>query len=728
MEKSRIAFFLAAILLLSWSVSQTGLLSAQSNDPLYIVVVDRHASGMSESNRDLTVSFIGLLSELREDQSLGFITTGEEGVIGPAVAGSAEHRSTYREVVNRIEDSSAVQVEDLSSALSYAHELMKFEGAGDGSAVYVVSGGEIDGDAPAAEYPLGETISDFNKEGWQVFGVGLPGSSTYAKDFLRTVSGGTGGEIFPLSTPQELKVIADKILSGDAKGSLFEIGQDDLAPNDVFTASLDIPPSTTESSLVFFKQGSTGSLSLQNPSGVTAAQGDRVLSSVVETPHVVIWTLTDPIPGEWTVDVRGGDGFISAWHYPKNKLDLHLVSFDTIPHDQSTEFVVYISDGSERVRVTDADLRATIVSPSGQTFTHTLNDNGEFGDAIAGDAYYSTTVPPLGSEGHYKVELEMHWSQYQHTISTHKSISAQAFPVLDVNLAHTNALVPGERVIIGTAEVKVNDQPYGIPINLLAADISSESGAGVIELIPQELLNTGHAWAFDIVFTPDVEELHTVLFHLNMKYAARDYNFTTNSEVLSSYPAPPSRPEPVVVQQAPPPAPAPPPPPPAPAPPVIEPPAPEESSDIPLMTAIYSVAGVAAILMMAGIIYAIYGLTRPTPYGYIYDDDGELLADFITLERSFMTLVNSKNLLKGEELGIPELHGLSFYFSKEDVEIRSSQTEPSIRINNRPLISGEEQSAGNQSWIGTQGKLFSLHLAKPADDTEPYIAPVVGDD
>ena len=728
MEKSRIAFFLAAILLLSWSVSQTGLLSAQSYDPLYIVVVDRHASGMSESNRDLTVSFIGLLSELREDQSLGFITTGEEGVIGPAVAGSAEHKSTYREVVNRIEDSSAVQVEDLSSALSYAHELMKFEGAGDGSAVYVVSGGEIDGDAPAAEYPLGETISDFNKEGWQVFGVGLPGSSTYAKDFLRTVSGGTGGEIFPLTTPQELKVIADKILSGDAKGSLFEIGQDELAPNDVFTASLDIPPSTTESSLVFFKQGSTGSLSLQNPSGVTAAQGDRVLSSVVETPHVVIWTLTDPIPGEWTVDVRGGDGFISAWHYPKNKLDLHLVSFGTIPHDQSTEFVVYISDGSERVRVTDADLRATIVSPSGQTFTHTLNDNGELGDAIAGDAYYSTTVPPLGSEGHYRVELEMHWPQYQHTISTHKSISAQAFPVLDVNLAHTNALVPGERVIIGTAEVKVNDQPYGIPINLLAADISSESGAGVIELIPQELLNTGHAWAFDIVFTPDVEELHTVLFHLNMKYAARDYNFTTNSEVLSSYPAPPSRPEPVVVQQAPPPAPAPPPPPPAPAPPVIEPPAPEESSAIPLMIAIYSVAGVAAILMMAGIIYAIYGLTRPTPYGYIYDDDNELLADFTTLERSFLTLVNSKNLLQGEELGIPELHGLSFYFSKEDVEIRSSQTEPSIRINNRPLISGEEQSAGNQSWIGTQGKLFSLHLAKPADDTEPYIAPVVGDD
>jgi len=146
------------------------------------------------------------------------------------------------------------------------------------------------------------------------------------------------------------------------------------------------------------------------------------------------------------------------------------------------------------------------------------------------------------------------------------------------------------------------------------------------------------------------------------------------------------------------------------------------------MIAIISVAGIAAVLLMAAVSYSIYGLTRPRPYGYVYDDEGELLVDFSVLERSFWTLVNHKNLLLGEELGIPELHGLSLHFSKEDVEIRSSQTEPSIRINNKPLISGEEQSAGNQSWIGTQGKLFSLHLTKPEEDSEPSIAPAVGDD
>ena len=378
MKKIYLAFALAAIVLLSWSASQTELLRAQNSEPLDIVIVDRHATGMSELNRDLSVSFIGLLSELREDQSIGFLTTGNEDAIGPAMTGSAAHKSAYRDVISRIQDSASVPVEDLSASLSYAHELMRFEGAGGGSAVYIISGGELDGEAPTAEYALGETISAFNKEGWQVVSVALPGSSTYAKDFMRTVSGGTGGDILPLSTPQELKVIADKILSEDAKGTLFEIGQDQLAPSDVFTASLDIPPSTTEASLVFFKQGATGSLSLHNPSGVKASEGDRALSGVMETPHVVIWTLTDPAPGEWTVDVRGGEGFISAWHYPKNKLGIHLVSYDTIPHDQSADFVVYISDGLERVAVPDAELRATVVAPTAQTFTYALNDNGEF--------------------------------------------------------------------------------------------------------------------------------------------------------------------------------------------------------------------------------------------------------------------------------------------------------------------------------------------------------------
>ena len=733
MPKLKVVFALTAILLLSWSISQLEPLRADSAQPLYIVLIDEHATGASQENRDLAVSFVGLLSALREGQRIGYLATGDAAAIGPAVAGSTEHKSAYKDAVAGIAGASGAPVADLSASLSYAHELMQFEGAAEGSTVYILSGGELDGEAPGESAPLGETISSFNAEGWQVVSVALPGSSTYARQFMRTASGGTGGDIFPLSTAQELKVIADSILSMDARGSLFEIGQGELASDDVFTASLDIAPSATESSLVFFKQGAGGSLSLKNPSGVEAVGGDRALSGVIETPHVVVWTLVDPTPGEWSVDVRGGEGFISAWHYPKNNLSLHMVSFDTIPFDRSTEFVAYVSDGGERVQASNGEMRVTFTDAAGQTFTHALNDNGELGDAIAGDAYYSTTVPPLGAEGSYSAEIELYWPEYEHSISTRTSVTAQSFPTLDVHLTHTEALLPGERVIIGSAEVKVNGQPYGIPVGLLSAHLSSDSGDGVIEIMPRSLLNTGHAWEFDIVFTPANEELHTLLFSLDMQYAARDYKFTTGSTVISSIVPPP----PVVAQAPPPPAPVqaapPPPPPPAPvAPPA--PPAPEPQPEDSSLTRIiriaaFAAAGIVSALAVAALVYVIYGLTRPSPYGYLCDDEGKLLVDFSMVERPTMTVVTSKNLLSGAELGIPELRGLSFYFGKDDVDIRSAQTEPSIRINNRPLIDGEQTRIDNRSWIGTQGKLFSLSLTKPLTDIEPPIfAPGVGDD
>ena len=116
--------------------------------------------------------------------------------------------------------------------------------------------------------------------------------------------------------------------------------------------------------------------------------------------------------------------------------------FDTIPFDRSSEFVAYVSDGSERVQIHNGEMRVTITDAAGQTSTHALNDNGELGDAIAGDAYYSTTVPPLTAEGTYRAKLELYWPEYQHSISTRKDIIAKSFPTLDVHLEHTKALVP----------------------------------------------------------------------------------------------------------------------------------------------------------------------------------------------------------------------------------------------------------------------------------------------
>ena len=723
MRKLIAATTLAAILMLSWTISQQQA-SADAKEPLYMALIDRHATSASQESQDLAVSFVGLLSTLREGQRIGFLTAGDESPIGPSVSGSVEHRSDYKAALARLAASGETAAPDLAAALAHAHEVMKFQGADVGSTLYVVSGG-ADGEMPESSAALDGAIREFNLEGWRIVSVALPGASEYADGVMDAVASGTGSERYPLGSPNDLKVIADSILSQDARGTLFEIGHDELASGDVFTAALNIAPSTTASSLVFFKEGPTGSLSLRNPAGVEATESDRALSSVIETPHMVVWTLVDPAPGKWTVDVRGREGFISAWHYPKHTLSMDFVSFDSVPYDQRVDLVAFISDGASRVASTDVEVRAIVTDGAGETRAYMLNDNGELGDAVSGDTYYSTTLPPLGTEGEYEVELELYWPQYDHAISRRKVITAQAFPSLAVELTATEGLTPGERANIGSAVVNVKGQPYAIPIEQISADVSSASG-GSVELTPQRLLNTGHAWAFDIMFTPAGEELHTLALRLDMEYASRSYSFISDAAVLSSFPLPdppavaPVAPAPVPVAPAPV----------APAqvivvsPPAVEqPPMPADDGGVPAW-ALYALGAIAVGLVVAGGGYVAYALSRPKPYGYLYDEQGKLLADVSTLQRGLAAELTSRNLVRGEELGVAELRGLSLYFDQGHVDIRSAQTEPSIRINNKPLIAGEQTRANNQSWIGTQGKLFSLRLGSPLPSDEPFQAPL----
>ncbi len=101
-----------------------------------------------------------------------------------------------------------------------------------------------------------------------------------------------------------------------------------------------------------------------------------------------------------------------------------------------------------------------------------------------------------------------------------------------------------------------------------------------------------------------------------------------------------------------------------------------------------------------------------------------LLVDFTDLDRSVGAAFFSKNAVRGGELGVNELDGVSFRFTKDRVELLSGRTEPTVRVDNQPLIEGEQTTIYDHSWIGTQGKLFSFFLSRPT--MQP--AAGVGDD
>ena len=662
----------------------------------FVVLIDRYAVAQSQNNRDLTESFLGLLSILRHGQDLALVTADDGSMRGPEVAGSAEYKVIHRNTLTKLANSSSAPEADLVSALASQFEELEIERAAAGSTVYVLTGGDSEASLGEASERLSTLLNEFKSRGWPVVGISLPGSSPYAAEFLSLIAVVSGEEVFPLSVPDGFKAFSDSILRLDAKGQLAQLGQGNLASNEILSSSLDIAPGSTETTMIFFKEGPSGSLRLKNPSGFEASEGDRALSIVVETPFIVMWKLVDPIPGQWTVDMHGVEGRISAWHFSANKLNLEFLTPSTIPHDQTIPLVAFITEAQEQVVMTDVEVRARVTGPTGNTIIYSLNDDGVLGDSIAGDGFYSTSMTPLGLEGDYYVDLELFWPQYNHFITTQKVFSAQPFPSLAIDILHSGRLNIGERTKIATAQVHVGGQPFAIPVEQLQANMTSNvEDSGRLEVVPQKLVNQGRAWIYDIYFTATEQDQNSILVGLDMKYAGRDYKFSLDTIVLSSL-------IPVI--------------PPAPAPQIIQPPAPTRPPVGPTMPR--ELLAIPAALVVALIAFGIYIISRTKPYGYLYNDRGELVVDFGALRRKAGAAIISRDRVKGSELGVGELTGVAFSFGKGKVDIISSHTDPSVRINNRPLIEGEEASLHDHTWIGTQGKLFSF-LLSPMVQAQP---------
>lgn len=663
----------------------------------FVVLIDRHAVSESQNNGDLTESFLGLLSMLKDGKQITLATADDGAMRGPVIAGSAEYKVIHRNTLTTLANSSLAPEADLVNALASNLGVLDVLRAAPGSTVYVLTGGDSDALLGEASERLTSILQEFESNGWAVVGVSLPGSSQYAAEFFSLVEAESGDQVFPLSVPEGFKAFSDSILRLDAKGQLAQLGQGSLAPNEILSSSLNIAPASTETTMIFFKAGPSGSLRLKNPSGFEASQGDRALSTVVETPFIVMWKLVDPVPGQWTVDMHGVEGQISAWHYSANKLNLEFLTPNTVPFDQTVPLVAYITDGEkDRITMTDVEVRARITGPNGSTLIHSLNDDGELGDSIAGDGYYSTTMQPLGTEGDYRVDLELFWPQYNHFITSQKMLSAQPFPSLAVDVLHTGRLNIGERTRIATAQVNVNGQPFAVPVDELQASLTTEAeDSGRLEVIPQKLVNQGRAWEYDIYYTAAEQNQYSILLGLNMSYAGRDYQFAYDTMVLSSLIPPiPAEPAPQVVRLA-------------------TPPTPPAGPTMPR-----GLLAIPVVLVVALIAAGIYIISRTKPYGYLYNDRGELLVDFKSVPRKAAAAFMSRDTVDGTEIGVGELKGVSFNFSRGKVDIRSSHTDPSVRINNRPLIEGEEASLHDQTWIGTQGKLFSF-LLSPMMQAQP---------
>ncbi|MGH2543350.1 MAG: choice-of-anchor X domain-containing protein, partial [Ardenticatenaceae bacterium] len=392
---------------------------------------------------------------------------------------------------------------------------------------------------------------------------------------------------------------------------------------------------------------------------VEASVGEQTSSSLIETPYVVIWKLVDPEPGNWRVDVTGIEGAFSAWNFASNKYSIALESFGAVPVNEPATIGAYVTDGTRNVAPEGATVFARITNPDGATFVHELNDRGVQGDAAAGDGFFAATLPPLSTSGNYIVDLELSWPQFNHKISTRSSFTAQAFPTISVTPVDVGQIQPGQRAKIATLFLNIQGEPYAVSRDQIIADIAFDGEidvSKVLEINPTRILDQGRAWEYEVFLTPESDGFHTTVFRLDLEYAGKQRITSTQPIIVSSRsPAPP--PQPVV-----PPPPAQQPPPPA----VMPPPA-----GFP-----WAFMAIPAVAVVGLIAVFVNWAVRPRPYGYLYNDQNELVVDFSKVTRNPLKALLFKNSVAGRELGVQGLEDVSFEFSGGDVDLRSKQLSP----------------------------------------------------
>ena len=678
----------------------------ERSDKLTLFIVDRESISSDQATIDLVNSLLGLMFQMKEGQPFA-VMFGDDlsEVYGPLDTGAEDFTEMRRSIEEKLASPPPGEPLNLVSALAEMYNHLKGLFVSPETTIYFITGDTSSTDAAAKINEMGPVLSLVGEAGWSVSNVTTPETDPGLKAVLSEIAQRTSGESFELSIPHGLEEIANRTLIREGKGPLQPMGDTMLSPDSIFGTDLDVVPGTGELNLIFFREDDVTSLSLKNPSGTEASSGDLESSSTIELPNVVMLRLVEPTPGRWSLEVRGDGGLLSASRYSINRYRIELQMYGAAPVGMPVNVVASVTDDGSLVSV-DAGLLARITDPNGTSVLYDLNDEGTGGDAIAGDGYYSATLPSLTVDGTYSVEMQIQWPEIAHTITTLSSFDARLFPEATFVPEPVDVLDVGAQTKIGEILVNVGSQPFAVSTEDLSVSVATNQGdPGNVEIVPQRLISEGRAFEFDVFYTAVSESMATMVISMDVDYAGRQFSRSIE--------------EPVIVSSIPPAQPLPTPRPPAtPAPaPTTAPPPPVTPAEETTGASVIVAAVILALLGAAVIALLVNWLTRTPPFGTIYTERGNLVVRFRGIERPPMNNLLTRNIVPGEELAVQGFEGILFRFGRDSVTIEPTEevSSTTVRLNNQPITELTELHDG--SWIGAMGRLylFSFEDAPPEE-------------
>jgi uncharacterized repeat protein (TIGR01451 family) len=267
-----------------------------------------------------------------------------------------------------------------------------------------------DGYYNQGEHP-NNVLPDIKALDIRVFTIGL--GDDVDRTLLEHIATETGGEYYYAATSDQLREIYayivgkvvgwQTVLKRKAIIFLNQIIQIFVPIEDAFEAIFSISWGGSDLDLVLYKPDGT-------KIDPAVAATDPNIEYVKEATYT-FYRVTDPDPGQWTMEVTGvdvppeGEEF-TATVKAISTLNLYLsTDKDQYNQDEVIKTIASITEGG--LPITGAAVNADITLPDGSTESLSLFDDGGHGDIAANDGVFANYFTNTGQIGTYKIDASV---------------------------------------------------------------------------------------------------------------------------------------------------------------------------------------------------------------------------------------------------------------------------------------------------------------------------------
>ena len=674
----------------------------QQND-LFVVVADFMATKHSPKNSSHTASFIQVLTNLDSNTMFAFIDAADPyNVVGPIKPNQEDFNIQVSRFIDQLNQNSNNNTDGLLLALRESHSILGSKNASASSGVFVITG-ESSREFAGLAAQTAPLTNRFKSKGWHIDGIALPDHNSESIYFLDQVTNRTGGELFKLTIPDGYEQLINRLINKNSSKTLRNIATNKLDPNESMTSAIHIPPGTKETTVVVLRESVLGQISLGNPSGYLISKRSNQ-TVILDSPHVLIWKLFEPDPGNWSFELNGFEGHVSTWESSTNKYSMKLLADKILPQNQAIALSVQILDGDTPTSINDVNLYARITTPSNSSIIYKLTK--DYSIQINSPTYdvYSAVIPSLDEVGKHEIKLELEWNNHNYKLSTLSNVEVKPFPILIIN--REKDIVPqlGQRTKIGNLSIEISGSTFPVkPAQIEPLIASVNQSDIIIDIVPINRYPGDTASDYNIFATTENQDRFTLSFNLKGEYSGQNYIYTGNQITFSSIPkltANDSLEKQTILQK-------------------------QSTHNIPEVTTvssniysenlnvvdtynrninlmvIYSLSTIALLILA----FYLYWINQINPHGQIRGEKDNQSVDLSNIQRSFLSKLISKNVMTGRELNLPGLEQTNFHFSRKSVSIINKNKDKAIRVNNQPIFN--RVNLHDKTWIGVNGKLYT---------------------